>query len=356
MNRGNRTALRARNKNKGWGLIVFEYDRAQAETSAATGRRLRAAIIGAGYFGRIHAAKYAQMADVDLTLVVDPDLARARAVAAEFGARAAARADAVPGRADIATVAAPAAAHYDTARILLSAGIHTLVEKPLALDLAHADELIALAARKHCMLQVGHQERYVISQFGILDREVTPSRIECRRAGPFTGRGLDTSVVMDLMIHDLDLVHQVAPAPVARACATGMALHGALADEASAELTLADGCVARLFASRNAPERERSMKLVYPDGEVFIDFARRTLTNTTGATLVAAFGGEHVAGRPAVANDPVGFGVRSFVDCVRNGESPWISGPCGRRALETALRITEAIGALDREPAAARMA
>lgn len=329
---------------------MYEVSDVQAETKTA-GRPFRAAVIGAGYFGRIHAGKYAQMADVDLVTVVDPNLARARAVAAEFGARAAAHVDEVRGRADVATVAAPAAVHYSTARALLSAGIHTLVEKPIALDLVHADELIALAAKKNCTLQVGHQERYVISQFGILDRDVTPSRIECRRAGPFTGRGLDTSVIMDLMIHDLDLVHQVAPAPVRRVRATGMALHGTQADETNAELILEDGCAVRLHASRNAQERERSMKLVYPDGEVFIDFVKRTLTNTTGATLVAAFGGEQVAGRPAVANDPVGYGVRSFVACVRTGENPWISGPCGRRALDTALRITEAVGDLPRDAA-----
>ncbi|MFP4004728.1 MAG: Gfo/Idh/MocA family protein [Alphaproteobacteria bacterium] len=338
---------------------MYEFSKIEAGTRTAN-EGLRAAVVGAGYFGRIHAGKYASMADVELVTVVDPDLSRARAVAEEFGAEAAAHVSDILGRADVATVAAPAAAHYPTARTLLSAGIHTLVEKPIALDLSHADELIALAARRGCALQVGHQERYVIGQFGILDRDVTPSRIECRRAGPFTGRGLDTSVVMDLMIHDLDLVHQVAPAPVDRVRATGMALHGTLADEANAELVLQDGCAVHLHASRNAKERERSMKLVYPDGEVFIDFVKRTLTNTTGATLVAAFGGENVAGRPAVAGDPVGFGVRRFVDCVRDGETPWISGPCGRRALETALRITAAIGELGGEEAeaapAARMA
>jgi predicted dehydrogenase len=352
---GAKTAAAPRKKNRGWG-IVYEFSRIEAETKPAN-EGLRAAVIGAGYFGRIHASKYAGMADVELVTVVDPDLTRARAVASELGARAAASLEDVLGRVDMATVAAPAAAHYSTARALLSAGVHTLVEKPIALDLSHADELIALAAERKCVLQVGHQERYVISQFGILDREVTPDRIECRRAGPFTGRGLDTSVVMDLMIHDLDLVHQVAPAPVREVRAAGMALHGALADEANAELLLEDGCAVRLHASRNAKERERSMKLVYPDGEVFIDFVKRTLTNTTGATLVAAFGGENVAGQPAIASDPVGFGVRSFVDCVRAGDSPWISGPCGRRALDTALRITDAIGDLGgEEAAAARMA
>lgn len=305
--------------------------------------RLRAAVFGAGYFGRIHAGKYAAMADVDLVAVVDSEPKRAEAVAAEFGAAAFAAPEDVIGRVDISTIATPANTHYDLTRRMLAAGIHVLVEKPIALNLEQADHMIRLARANRLVLQVGHQERYVLRQFGLLDRTVAPSRIECRRAGPFSGRGLDVSVVMDLMIHDLDLVHQVAPAPVAGVRARTRTVHGDEADETTADLWLADGTEAHLFASRIAKERERSMKLVYPDGEVFIDFVRRTLTNTTGATIVAAFGGD---GETEAANDPVGHGVRAFTACVRERADPWISGPCGRRALETALRVSAAAGDL----------
>ncbi len=307
-------------------------------------RPVRVAVIGAGVFGGFHSGKYAAHPDVELVAVVDLDIEKARAVAEKHGARGVRDLDEVIGAVDAVSVAAPAKVHYALARRALEAGLHCLVEKPIALDIAHADELVAIARRKGLALQVGHQERYVFSEFGLLSRDAEPVYVECRRAGPFSGRGTDVSVVMDLMIHDLDLVHQVAPAGVRRVEAQAEFVHGDLADEVTADLTLENGTEVRLFASRNADDKQRSMRLVYTDGEIFLDFVNRTLTNTTPAKLESAFGGEERDGAPAIASDPLGYGIARFIQCVQCGEEPVVTGAQARRALATALAITESHG------------
>ena len=226
-------------------------------------------------------------------------------------------------------------------REALEAGIHTYIEKPIALNLDQADDLIRLAEAKGLLSQVGHQERFVFAAFGLLSRNRTPNRIECHRAGPFTGRAMDVSVVLDLMIHDLDLVHQVSPAPVANLAVSAKCLHGEHEDEVDAVLTLTDGCEIRLFASRMAEARNRFMKLEYDDGTVEIDFINRTLKNTTGAELKSAFD-IHKEGLPAIADDPLGHAIGAFVTAVRLGGEPIVTGPDARRALATALQIIEA--------------
>ncbi len=306
-------------------------------------RPVRVAVIGAGFFGGLHAAKYAANPDADLVAVIDVDKERARSVADKVGARAETDLAAVLAEVHAVSVAAPARVHYRLARQALEAGVHCLVEKPIALETAHADELVRLARRKGLVLQVGHQERYVFSQFGVLARDQVPVYVECRRAGPFTGRAMDVSVVMDLMIHDLDLVHQVAPGAVRQAKAQAQFVHGDLADEVTADIALSCGTEARLFASRNAETKERSMRMIYADGEVVLDFVSRTLINTTPADLKPAFGGEDDAAG-AIAKDPLGYGIGSFLECVQRGEEPIVSGADARLALDTALRITAAHG------------
>lgn len=302
---------------------------------------LRAGVIGTGFFGGIHAKKYAGMAGVNLVAVTDIDGKAATKLAAELGAEAVSSVKDMAGKVDLVSIAAPAVFHYQLAREALEAGIHTYIEKPIALNLDQADDLIRLAEAKGLLLQVGHQERFVFAAFGLLSRNRTPNKIECHRAGPFTGRAMDVSVVLDLMIHDLDLVHQVSPAPVANLEVAAKCLHGEHEDEVDAVLTLTDGCEVRLFASRMAEARNRFMKLEYDDGTVEIDFINRTLKNTTGAELKSAFE-IHAEGLPAIADDPLGHAIGAFVTAVRLGGEPIVTGPDARRALATALQIIEA--------------
>jgi len=311
------------------------------ETNRPSGTKpLRAAVAGAGVFGTYHARKYAAHPDVELVAIVDPDLARATKLAEEVGAKAIARlADILP-EIDILTVATPAVYHYETAKEALVAGKHVLVEKPLSLETSHADELIALAEACDLILQVGHQERFVFDAFGLLTRDVKPTRINATRNGPFSGRAMDTSVVMDLMIHDLDLIHQVVPGTITHVEADAKTVHGDFPDEVTARLTFDSGAEVTLTASRIADAGHRAMSLAYPDGSIDIDFLGRTVANTTPHELGDIFGdGAH----PVMA-DPLGYAVSHFVDAVRTQSQPAITGRCGRRALDTALKIHRAAG------------
>ncbi len=301
---------------------------------------LRAGVAGAGVFGAYHARKYAGLEGVDLTAIIDPDEARARELANELATDYFDNLGAALGRIDVLTVAAPAVYHYELTREALDAGKHVLVEKPIALDTTHADELIGLADEKGLILQVGHQERFVFDAFGLLQRGVAPSKVSAMRAGPFSGRAMDTSVVMDLMIHDLDLIHQVVPGNVAKVEAEAKAVHGAHPDEVTARLTFDEGGEVSLHASRIANGPNRAMSLAYPDGTIEIDFINRKVANSTAADLGDMFGER----QPAVMADPLGHAVSHFIDSVRTKSQPVVTGQCGRRALATALKIHEAAG------------
>lgn len=302
---------------------------------------LRAAVVGAGFFGGLHAKKYASLRGVKLVGIVDIDPSAAARVADENNTEAFSSIEELKGKVDVISITSPASFHYALARDALKAGMHVYIEKPMALDIIDVDILIELAEERDLMIQVGHQERFVFAEFGLLSRRATPRKIECVRAGPFTGRAMDVSVVLDLMIHDLDLVHQVAPSPVESTLAVSKVLHGEFEDEVDARLTLTDGCEVRLLASRMADARKRTMILDYEDGRVEIDFIARTLKNTTKANLKSAFEAPE-DGRPAVADDPLGYAIGAFVNCVKTGEDVFVTGGDARRALDTALGIIEA--------------
>jgi predicted dehydrogenase len=301
--------------------------------------RLKAGVVGAGVFGGYHAQKYAALPGVALVAVADASAPAARKTAARYGALPITDIEEFARQVEIATIATPASSHYEIARKLIDAGVHVLVEKPLALTLAEADDLIERAKAKGITLQVGHQERFVLAATGLLSREVAPRRIASRRAGPWTGRCTDVGVVIDLMIHDLDLCHQLVEGPLLRASAEGTRLHGADADEVSANLVFRDGCQGHLFASRISERRERLMRIEYDDGVVEIDFIKRTMINTTPARLTLPGEGDGV--QRAINADPLGFAVAEFVRAVREGREPVVNGHAARRALATALKILE---------------
>ena len=294
-------------------------------------RVLRAAVIGGGVFGRFHAGKYAAMDGVDLIAIADPSADMRRQASTKFGVRAVPDWHALLGKVDIVSICTPAVTHGAIVRAFLSAGAHVLVEKPIATDLEEAEDLIALARSKGLVLTVGHQERFVFAHSGLLDHAAVPLTVECVRAGPWTGRGTDVSVVLDLMIHDLDLVHQLIPGALADVSAWGRPLHSPLKDEVWARLEFENGCRAGLFASRIATERKRSLKAVYEDGVIEIDFLSRKVKNTTKRPLNA----------PEM-EDPLGASISSFVQAARMGTPALVRPEEARRALESALLIEEA--------------
>jgi len=304
--------------------------------------KLRAGVIGAGAFGRLHAQKYASLAGVELIGVADADEARARELASSLGVTMFADYRSMLPHVDVVTIATPAAAHGEVGAVCLAAGKHVFMEKPIAATLADADRLIALASAGDLVLHTGHQERFVMRHMGLFDGDVMPLSIESHRAGPFNPRNTDVSVVLDLMIHDLDLMHQLNGAAVAKLKAKERSLPQSRSDEVAVELVLADGMSVRLFASRMAEARKRFIRIVYPDGEIFIDFLTREMTNTTPRTLNAPGSASGATDMPCPSTDPLGHGVAQFIDAARMNREPSIKPQEARRALETALSILNA--------------
>jgi predicted dehydrogenase len=306
---------------------------------------IRTAVVGCGHFGRYHAEKFAASPAAELVAVVDRERARAEALAARFGTLALDDAGALAGRVEAASVAVPTQAHCEVASGLLEAGIHVLVEKPIAASLAEADALIALAAARGRVLQVGHLERFNAAILALADVLARPLFIESHRLAPFKPRGTDVDVVLDLMIHDIDLIGQLVGAPLASLEAVGVPVLSAFDDIANARLRFAGGCVANVTASRASLKSERRMRLFQKDAYVSIDFV-------AGAATIARKGsGEMFPGVPDIrierrsfaANDALALEIEAFLAAVRGERAVAVSGAAGRRALETALRITQAL-------------
>lgn len=292
---------------------------------------LKAAVIGAGAFGRHHASKYRHIDGVTLAAIADPSAEVRKTSLATHGVPAVADWRELLGAVDLVSVCTPAQTHAEIVRAFLNAGAHVLVEKPIATSLDEADALIALAAGSGLTLTVGHQERFVFAGTGLLDHGEVPLEVSCWRMGPWSGRGADVSVVLDLMIHDLDLVHRLVPGAVADVKARSRALYGSLADEVSAMVSFANGTVARFETSRISDTRRRGMRAQYRDGMIEIDFVSRKIVNTTPRPL-----------KPLELGDPLGASVASFVGAVRDGATALVRPEEARLALHTALLIDDA--------------
>jgi predicted dehydrogenase len=292
---------------------------------------LKAAVIGAGAFGRHHASKYRGLDGVVLTAIADANPEVRKGAFAAHGVAAVADWRDLLGKVDLVSICTPAVTHSAIVRAFLNSGAHVLVEKPIATSLEEADALIALAEETGKVLTVGHQERFVFARTGLLNFPDAPKEVSCWRMGPWTGRGDDVSAVLDLMIHDIDLTHQLIPGAVADVEANSHTEMGRFADEVSTTVTFRNGSVARLETSRVAQSRRRGMRAVYGDGVIEIDFLTRKMRNTTRRRLNALELG-----------DPLGESVAAFVQAVQRGTPALVRPEEARRALETALLIDEA--------------
>jgi len=314
--------------------------------------RLRIGIAGAGHFGRFHALKVAAADRAVLSGVFDADADRASTVAGEVGASALDFA-ALLAASDAVVVAAPAEAHHALAATALRAGKHVLVEKPITATLAQADELAALAAEQKRVLQVGHLERFSAAFAAMEGRLGAPLYIEATRIAPFKQRGTDVSVILDLMIHDLDLILSLMASEIDSVDAVGAAVASEHADIANARIRFVNGAVATITASRVALRTERRMRVFAQDGYMAVDFANRRLTvigRDRGVPLpgVAGFGIEEAAWQD---HDSLAAEHAAFVASVLDGAPVLVDAAAGRRALAAALAVTDGIVA-----ARARMA
>jgi predicted dehydrogenase len=309
--------------------------------------KLRAAVIGAGYLGRFHAQKYAALEQVDLLAVVDTSEEARKRVAREVGCEAVADYRELLGKVDAVSVVTPTPLHHRVSMDFLEAGAHVLVEKPITSTMEQARELVATAARCGKVLQVGHLERFnpaILAVEGLLDR---PRFVESNRLAPFKPRGTDVSVVLDLMIHDIDLILNIVDSPVVSIDAVGAPVFTDEIDIASARIRFENGCVADATASRISMKSERKLRVFQSDAYLSIDLQQKVLT------VVRKGGSAPQAGVPPVEINEQSFDpgdalrdeIVSFLECIGTGRRPVVSGEDGLRALETATRIGELLGA-----------
>ena len=308
-------------------------------------KRLRCAVIGAGYLGRFHAQKYSAIQHCDLVGVVDPDATARERIAAELGVAVFADHRELLGRTDAASVATPTATHHAIARDFLRSGAHVLVEKPITATEAEARELIALAAGGGRVLQVGHLERFNPVILAIADEIVNPRFIESNRLAPFKPRGTDVSVVLDLMIHDIDLIQNIVHSPIASIDAAGGPVFTNEIDIANARIRFENGCVANVTASRISMKSERKLRVFQTDAYLSIDLQQKLLTVVRRPAVIeeGVLPKVDVEERSFEQGDALLAEIESFLDAIEQGRPPVVSGEDGLRALLTATRIAELV-------------
>ena len=303
---------------------------------------LKCAVIGVGYLGKFHAEKYAALPGCELIAVADIDPLAARAVAGRTGARAVADYRELLGQVDAVSIVVPTRLHFEVARAFLAAGAHVLVEKPITVTLAEADELIALAERAGRILMVGHLERFNAAILGLDLSRDKPLFIESHRLAPFNPRANDVSVVLDLMIHDIDIILDMVDSEVERIDAKGVTVLTADTDIANARLSFKSGCVANVTASRVSLKVERKMRLFLPNCYLSVDFQNRVLAKHRKGEKEMFPGIQEILSEEATFEngDALLEEIRHFTTCIREEREPLVSGQAGRRALATAIEIT----------------
>jgi predicted dehydrogenase len=331
---------------------------------------VRVAVLGTGSLGKEHARIYAELAaagKADFVGVYDVVADAARKIAERYQVRAFRSAAELAAASNALSIVTPTTTHFELARTLLAQGKHVLLEKPMTQDAAQAAELVQLAQQRNCLLQVGHVERFnpVFQYLGTVATD--PRFIETHRLSPYPKRSMDIGVVLDLMIHDLDVALAFVKSPVTSVDAVGLAVLSKSEDIANARLRFANGCVANLTASRVSPERMRKIRvfsggamtsyisLDYRAQEGFIyRIARegeaessllKKLLHAKDATIVSEFAGKRIVREPVpiAKEEPLKLELEHFIECVRAHRAPMVSGESAKRALDLALEITRQI-------------
>jgi predicted dehydrogenase len=311
---------------------------------------LKVAVIGVGHLGQHHARIYAEHPDVELVAVVDRDLDRAREIATRHKARAIAdykELEAVPDLAAV-SIAVPTVAHYELADYFLNRGVHCLVEKPITNTVVHAAALVSLAKQKKLILQVGHIERFNAAVQRLRELVTRPGFIEAHRLGPFNPRVKDVGVVLDLMIHDIDIVLQIVNSPVLSVEAIGVPIFTEKEDIGNARIRFENGCIANLTVSRVTPKQTRKLRIFQRDTYISINYAEQSMEVYRRTPVKNPAPGEpnwkivHKMEK-LVREEPLKKELDHFLDCVRHGEQPQVTGEHGMSALEIAIEVTRQI-------------
>ncbi len=308
---------------------------------------MRIGVVGVGYLGRFHAMKYARLPEADLVAVVDIDPEQARRVAAEVDTEAVTDHRELLGRVDAVSIVTPTPSHYEIARDFLSAGVHVLLEKPMTRTVEEADRLIDIAEKKKCILQIGHLERFNSAFSAIQPRLNSPMFLEAHRLSIFNERGLEVDVILDLMIHDIDIALHIIESPLENVRASGIPVLTHLPDIANVRLEFANGAIANLTASRISTKNLRKLRIFQGDCYVAADYAKKR------AYAVYREKEADEAGFPEISmeeleieeRDALEEEISSFLQAIREGKEPVVDGRQGRRALAVALGISRQIEA-----------
>jgi predicted dehydrogenase len=309
--------------------------------------KIRTAVVGAGYFGRFHANHYSKNPDAKLVAVVDADEARARKVAEEFGAEANTDHRQIFDRVDAVSIAVPTPLHFEVARDLIEAGLHVLIEKPITDTVESAEAIANMAQERGTVLQVGHIERYSAAYRVISENIGRPFYLESYRIAPWKNRGVEVDVILDLMIHDIDMIIGLVGAPVAKVDAVGTGVMGHKADIANARISFESGCVANVTASRVSYKTERRLRVFAENKYLNCDLGERKIFGyslrgdpmTQGLAAIATETID-IPQEDSLANE-----IASFLDCVKTGNKPFVDGHAGSEALRVAVMINESIEA-----------
>jgi predicted dehydrogenase len=302
--------------------------------------KIKVGVVGVGYLGKIHAEKYAHIPEAELIGVVDIDRGRCQEIAAHTNCKPFYHHRDLLDQVEAVSIAVPTLSHYHIAKDFFLSGVDVLLEKPVTATVKEAQELNALAKERGAIFQVGHLERFngaLAAMNGVLQN---PLFIESYRLSPFSGRGTDVDVVLDMMIHDIDIILSILKAEIEEVEAVGIPLCSSHVDVAHARLRFKDGCVAHISASRIAHERVRKMIILQQDAHLSIDYLKQSLM----ITRKDEEGREGIRVEEVVReNEPLERQLRAFLKSVRERTPPVVSGEDGQRALEVALQVVDVI-------------
>lgn len=307
--------------------------------------KIRCAVIGVGYLGRFHAQKYQLLEQAELVAVCDVSPQACESVAQELNVPAFLHYQDLFGKVDAVSIAATTNRHYDIARECIAQGIHVLIEKPVTETVEQAEELIALAKKHNIKLQVGHLERFNSARLALSDHLDNPQFIESQRLAPFNPRGTDVNVILDLMIHDIDIIQTIVNRPIVTIDAQGAPVLSKSIDIANARITFDNHCVANVTASRISFKTERKTRIFQRNSYISIDFQNKQFAVFQKGEK------EMFPGIPEITRHQSTFEkgdalleqIKSFLECIQNDATPLVTGEEGRSALATAEQITKLI-------------
>lgn len=313
-------------------------------------QKVRVGVVGVGHLGQHHARIYAENSKCELVGVVDIDKKNAQKIAKQYNTQAFSDFRELFGRVEACSIAVPTVGHYAIASEFLKQRIHLLVEKPITTTVAEAHELIELASQYGCVLQVGHIERFNAAVMRLKQIITEPAFIEAHRLGPYDPRIKDVGVVLDLMIHDLDIILQLVNSPVTEIESAGVGIYGDKEDIANARIHFENGCIANLTASRVTPNRKRKIRIFQKDAYLSVDYIEQEIES-----FQRVVDPNPAPGMPKVTivrrsekvpkQEPLKLELEHFIDCVQRGTEPIVKGEHARDALQLAVKISEQVKA-----------